>query len=503
VHYNWFDDQVPSLVFDNPFRATDALSVTVGTGTAATGVGGPASGRMVNPPDNSAYLGAVGTTLKLRNHTRITVDVNTGRVSQNDQFFPYLTNTAVVTPVLAADTSSLPTQSLNGKMRTTAIVMAITSKPTELLHLALRYRRYDLDNQTPRITFPGTASWDRTFSSSPRITVPYGYTNGRVDASADFDVAPALTLEGAFRRVTVDRTFRETEQTAEDTGSVAAIMHMGGMANLRAMYEKGNRGYSGLDLARSEDASFPTEQTGLPSNLLARDGNLRFDQAKRDSDRGGIIFDMSAGSMTTVAFTYLHNKDTYKETAHGLQNASYDTYTGEITLSPGEQWNVSTYYSHEKNGMAQIQNGTSGFPTLDDFTISLRDVADTAGFTGLAQIVPGKATLNLGGRYQNLKGTAGFTTQPGSTYQLARASLGGVQDIPNADNVRIIRLEASVDYTVSPQVTLSLGTWHEDYRFSDVDTVGLQNLYPGAFFLALDDGGYHATVGYVRLKYGW
>jgi len=37
----------------------------------------------------------------------------------------------------------------------------------------------------------------------------------------------------------------------------------------------------------------------------------------------------------------------------------------------------------------------------------------------------------------------------------------------------------------------------------DVDSVGLQNIYPGAFFLALNDGSYHVTVGYVRLTYHW
>ena len=503
LHYNWFIDQVPSLVFDNPFRATDALAVTVGTGTAATGVGGPASGRMINPPDNSAYLGAIGTTLKLPNHTRITADVNLGRLSQNAQFFPYMTNTAVTTPVLAAQTSSLPAQSLNGKMTTTSVVLAVTSRPVEPLHLALRYRRYDLDNQTPRMTFPGYASWDRTWNVGGRINVPYGYTNSRLDASADYDVAPLVTLEGAYRRNTIDRTFRETEQTAENTGSVAVIMHVTDMANLRAMYEKGSRDYSGLDLGRSEDASFVVAPTGLSANALGRDGNLRFDQAKRDSDRAGIIFDISPGSMTSFAFTYLHNKDTYNETAHGLQNASYDTYTGEVTLSPGEQWNMSVYYTHEKNGNTQINNGTNNFPVIDDFTTRLQDSVDTAGASAVFKIVPAKASLNLSGRYQNLVGTAGFTTQAASSYQLARANIGGVQDIPNADNAKIVRLDASVDCALSPKITLTVGTWYEDYKFSDVDSVGLQNVYPGAFFLALNDGSYTATVGYVRLTYRW
>jgi hypothetical protein len=63
-------------------------------------------------------------------------------------------------------------------------------------------------------------------------------------------------------------------------------------------------------------------------------------------------------------------------------------------------------------------------------------------------------------------------------------------------------LEAELE-TLRSKVTLTVGTWYEDYVFSDVDSVGLQNIYPGAFFLALNDGSYSATVGYVRLTYHW
>jgi hypothetical protein len=163
---------------------------------------------------------------------------------------------------------------------------------------------------------------------------------------------------------------------------------------------------------------------------------------------------------------------------------------------------VSAYYTHEKNGSAQVNNGTSNFPVIDNFTTLLNDSVDTAGVTGVVRLAP-KATLNLGGRYQNLVGTADFTTQANSTYQNARASIAGVQNIPNADNARIVRLDASVDCVLRPKVTLTLGAWYEDYKFSDVDSVGLQNIYPGAFFLALNDGSYTATVGYVRLTYRW
>ena len=280
-------------------------------------------------------------------------------------------------------------------------------------------------------------------------------------------------------------------------------MHVADMANLRAMYEKGSRDYSGLDLGRSEDASFVVAPTGLSANALARDGSLRFDQSKRDSDRAGIIFDISPGSMTSFAFTYLHNKDTYNDTVYGLQNASYDTYTGEVTLSPGDQWNVTAYYTHEKNGSAQVNNGTNNFPVIDNFTTSLNDSVDTAGASAVFKLVPTRR------RSIWEDGIRTWWARPASPRSLAapinsraRAS-GGVQDIPNADNAKILRLDASVDYALSPKVTLTVGTWYEDYKFSDVDSVGLQNLYPGAFFLALNDGSYTATVGYVRLTYRW
>ncbi|MEQ1727965.1 MAG: MtrB/PioB family outer membrane beta-barrel protein [Vicinamibacterales bacterium] len=503
LHYNWYRDQVKALLFDSPFRVSDALTATVGTGAAATSVGGPSYGRMINPPDNQATSGTFGTTLKLARNTRFTGDVSMSRMTQNDQLFPYITNTAVVTPFAGASTSTLPTQSLNGKIDSTGIVLALTSKPIEPLKLALRFRRYDLDNRTPRITFPGIGSWDRSVGSTARITVPYGYTSDRLDATIGYDLK-LVTLEGGLRRTTIDRTYREVEQTAENTASIAAVMHfMDNAANLRASYEKGSRDYSGLELARSEDASLVVVPTGLSSNALAREGSLRFDSSKRSSDRAGIVFDISPMPMTTLAFTYLRNKDTYKETRYGLQDANYDTYTGEVSVSPGETWSVTGYYSREKNGSHQVNNGTSNFPAIDDFIIRLTDDVDTAGVTTLFTLVPAKAVLNLSGRHQNLEGKAGLTANAGSSYQLARASMGGVQDIPNADNAKITRLDASVDYTLASKVLLTIGTWYEDYKFSDVDSLGLQNIYPGSFFLALNDGSYHAAVGYVRLTYHW
>ena len=80
-----------------------------------------------------------------------------------------------------------------------------------------------------------------------------------------------------------------------------------------------------------------------------------------------------------------------------------------ISVTPGDAWTVSGYYSREKNGSHQVNNGTSNFPTIDDFTVSLNDDVNTAGLSSEFTLVPNKATLNLSGRFQDLKGQAKFT----------------------------------------------------------------------------------------------
>lgn len=81
------------------------------------------SGRLGVPQRDRRHAQAAGPT-------RITADVNMGRLSQNAQFFPYGTNTAIVAPVVASDALSLPVQSLN----TTSVVLAVTSRPFTYLH---------------------------------------------------------------------------------------------------------------------------------------------------------------------------------------------------------------------------------------------------------------------------------------------------------------------------------------------------------------------------------
>ncbi len=490
-HYNTFNNQIEALRFDNPLVASDSLT-------------GAATGLVPMPPDNSAYTGSFGATFKLQAHTRIFADVARGNMKQNAQLFPFATNTARVAPLVAASTASLPIQSLNGTIATTSLVFGLSSRPVSPLQLNVRYRSYDADNQTARVEIAhGYSTRDYDWANEERITAPYSNKNARFDATAGY-TAGMVTLEGGFRQTKIDRTFRETAQTTENAGSFAAVLHVTEVADVRAVVERASRDYSGLLPQSLRNEQTHLEQpTVLPPNVLQRDGNLRYDQSQRTSNRVGVDFDISAGEATTFTMSYLRHYDTYKNTVHGLQDDNYDTVTGEVSVAPAEQWNLFAYYTYEKGANNMVASGNSPFLPVNDYNTLWEDKANTVGFGTMFQVVPSKVTINLSAQYQKVDGNIHFDVNPASTNALGRVAYGGVKDPTNVDDTKVTRVNASLDYALAAAWSIIGGAWYEDYTMSDYMTTGLLNLYPSAFFLAGNDGSYNATVGYLRLNYRW
>jgi hypothetical protein len=237
--------------------------------------------------------------------------------------------------------------------------------------------------------------------------------------------------------------------------------------------------------------------------VLERDGNLRYDQANRDSNRAGLDFDVSLGSKANLNFSYLHHMDTYKNTVHGLQDDKYDTYTAEFNVTPAEQFNLFAYYTYEKNGQNMVSSGNSPFLPVNDFNSLAEDKSNSFGAGTKIQLVPNKAALNLSARYQKVDGNLHFTVDPASTNALGRVAYGGVKDPTNVDDTKITRVDGSIECIVSPKVTLTVGAWYENYSISDYMTSGLPNLEPTAFFIAANNGNYNAKVAFARLTYHW
>src|SRR4051794_25434783 len=69
--------------------------------------------------------------------------------------------------------SSLPVRTAGRKTDATALNADLGTRFGQSLDLTFRYRYYDLDNKAPRISFPGYVRYDAVWEAIGRITVPY------------------------------------------------------------------------------------------------------------------------------------------------------------------------------------------------------------------------------------------------------------------------------------------------------------------------------------------
>jgi Putative outer membrane beta-barrel porin, MtrB/PioB len=504
VHYNWFRDSAPTQSFDNPFLATDSIGSSL--------LLGPSRGMIAQPPDSNAIVGSAGTTLKLGKTTRLSADFSHSTWNQDETpFIPYSTNSAITTPVVATDPAALPARALAGKIDVTAFNAAFSTRPTDRLTFNARYRLYDLANDTGRITFPGYVPFDGSWNATPRISVPYGYKDQRLDATLGYDLG-AFTLEAGYKYDGMDRDFRETDKTTENTLHLAADVRRSWFV-AHGGYEFGSRGFSGLEIERSEDASFvnpgtPTNIFATPSDQLCPAGvvcNLRYDQAPRHLDKAFALVQLTPADRWSFDLAYTYEKSKYEDSAFGLQSARYDSFTVEADYTPSAKWNVYAFYTREGNAdslLGRQSGSTISVNPLDDWTSNVDDKINSVGAGATITIVPQKWTATLFARWQDVDGNNAFFAPVGGAPYNGRVDVGGVQSIPNYDDTKLTSVSAELKYGLQ-RWAFSLGGWFERYHIDDSGTEGLSNYIPSQFFLNANNGSYQAVWGYVRASYRW
>jgi hypothetical protein len=329
-----------------------------------------------------------------------------------------------------------------------------------------------------------------------------------------------VSVEGGYRYDKWDRTFRETESTSQNVGYIKADLRTSDWVVVRGSFEKGSRDFSGLEIERSEDASYL--EPGAPANLLAFHPeavcpggticNLRYDQSKKDTDRYGALVELSPGGKANLTLSYLKGKDRYTESLFGLVSADNEAITAEVDYTPQERVNLFAFYTREN--IATFQRGRQSGATvsvraIDDWTSEIDDKVDSLGGGGTFGLVKEKVELTLNGTYQKVDGNNDFESPIGGVAEVGRRTTGGITDIPFFDDTKLYTLQAELGYHVSKAFKVSLGGWFEQYELRDLSSndvsegILLTNYVPGSFFLAANDSDYKAHVLYLRASYLW
>ena len=501
VHLNDFTNNIQVQTFDNPFRITDSTDASAYQAPGSASIAGASFARMALPPDNRAVTGSAGFTLKLGRH-RLVTDASLGRWTQDEQFIPFTTNTAITAPFDATDRSFLPAQSLDGRIDVFSLASTLYVRPTRNTTLTARVRRYDLDNQTPRLEFEeGYVRFDGVWEDIPRISVPYGYTNDQAQLSGSV-AAGGFIFEGGYKANRYQRTFRETRETMQHTGYASVSAQPVEWAVLRATHERGRRTFDEYDFAHAEEASFldPGEPANLPQLR-------RYDQADKDTARTVGMLQLSpGGGATTVSLTYGFGHDDYTETTHGLIESKNRTFSAEIDYTPGERLSLFGFYTREDIDSFQRGRQSGATPStrdIDDWTADIRDDSNSYGLGATVALKPETLDLRVTGTYQDVDGNADIESPAGGLPAVARTAAGGVADLTQFDDTKLLTVNAELGYHVQGGWRLAVGGMFEDFELRDPFAVGSTNYTPGGLFLAGDDGDYRGHVFYVRIGKSW
>jgi hypothetical protein len=137
--------------------------------------------------------------------------VSVGSMTNNDPLLPYTINSAIASPALPRATAEVDA-------RVTTMNYSLTSRPTPIVWLSVRYRQYDFNNRTEPFDVGNSVNYDTALVTLNKESEPFGQTRHTFDADASISPTRILGLKVGYTREQVDRTFRIVENTTEDIG---------------------------------------------------------------------------------------------------------------------------------------------------------------------------------------------------------------------------------------------------------------------------------------------
>lgn len=315
---SWFNNDVQTLVWDNPLRATDSPAA------------GSSQGRMALWPNSTLNAVSVTGTATLPARSRVTGYVSVGSWDQDQELLPFTINPAIAPIRLDRTTAEAEAQVI-------ALNFSFTSRPTNRLWCNARYRRYDFDNQTPEFPVTSSVAYDQTLQTSLLGgTEAFGYIRSWIDADASYDLTSFATVRVGYGLEDVERNFRLVEHTTEHTLRASIDSTGNNYVSVRGLYEHGTRTGSGLDEEVLDEIG---EQVSL----------RQFDISDRNRDRFSAIVQATPVGQLGVNATIGVGRDERPDAYFGLQKAQTRFYSVGVDVAPsatataGVTWGFDKY----------------------------------------------------------------------------------------------------------------------------------------------------------------
>jgi len=377
-----FDNDNKSFFVENPLQEVAAVGETN-------------LGRRTVAPDNQAHLVSVSSAVELPTSypSRVAGTFSYGMRLQNDDFIPYTSNVALMP-------GALPRNDLDGQVQTILGNLSYTARPTPDVNVKARYRIYDLDDNSNKITFPVRVPYDNTVTDDPIRAEGNSYTRQNVDLDASYRVARGVKLTSEFGWESWDRgqlhpsRDREVRHTNEYGGGLSFLIHPGTSVRLETgwgiSYRKLNA-YQLLD---------PVE---LPQMR-------KFDLANRlrNEVKGRAFWQVCEEFSASLNGSFA--LDDYDDTRFGLTDGTFWNVGFGFDYVPATWLTLSGWYTYDVIEYKQRSIRRTGAAELPSdapeniWKSKADDDAQTAGVNAVLTIVPG--WLDLDSRFVYQKGRA-------------------------------------------------------------------------------------------------
>jgi hypothetical protein len=352
---SWFDNDVSTLVWDNPIRATNFTNGLAPPNgpydpNGYSNGNGPAQGRMSLPPDNSMSVFSVTGLYKMARRTSLNGTFQFTSQNQDDTLIPWTIN-----PVVANDDvyaafphlAELPRDTARAKARGFNFLLNFNSRPIRNVGVNLRYRVNERDNQTPAFDAKEWVRFDAVPEESEEgTTIQYDTTRQLFDANVSFGLQQFGTLRVGYGFDGYDRNGRGFSETSEDTFRVTFDTLASQYVSVRAAYDRAERRGEGFVLAGIDYELGPggTQPT------------LRYyDESDRDRDRGSVLVTLTPMDMVDVYVSFAGSKEKYmpdtfqgRRDPFGLLNADVATWTVGANVRPMDTVTVGATFGRDR-----------------------------------------------------------------------------------------------------------------------------------------------------------
>jgi MtrB/PioB family decaheme-associated outer membrane protein len=472
-YYSKFKNNINTLTWDNPFRATDA-------------VGAPSQGRIDLAPDNHNHnISVAASYMDLPLETRVTANAAWGWMVQDDDLVPYTINTAIATP-------PLPTDSVDAKVRTSRYHALLTSKPLNFMHIKGKFRYFDYDNNTEQIRFPGFVDADDFFIATPIMNVPTSYekTTAGVDLGFDLYKRTKLTLGYTYEKM--DRTNREVDEQEDNIFKVSLDASLFSWLNLNASYERTDRDISNYDFDVYLESGEDLEQ--LP-------GLRKYDEAAMVRDRFNFLATVYPAESLVLSGSFIYGEDDFDESPFGLLDDKHYIISLEVDYAVMDRVNLHAFYSYENYKNRQKDRGeVPSSPVVDaDWFSRSEDIVNTVGAGVKVDVIPDKLNFDLTYYLSDVDRNIDFFTPAVDT-----------AEFNTVDETRLHILEAKLRYSLWEAWSCTLGYMWEKFDYNDFNTEGFTNVpidtsgnSNGAYLMGTLPEDYEVNIVYLRLSYSF